>query len=91
METELPLDKMTTLEKLRTLERIWEDLLRAPEEIPSPSWHEDVLKAREERVREETVRFEDWTEAKKKIRDPEKNQMKPYHNNLSFLSAYDIL
>jgi hypothetical protein len=60
---------MTTLEKLRALERIWEDLLRAPEEIPSPSWHEDVLKARQERVREDSVDFEDWAKAKKRIRD----------------------
>ena len=33
----LPLDKMTTQEKLRALEAIWDDLSHAPEDIPSPS------------------------------------------------------
>ncbi|MBW2252120.1 MAG: addiction module antitoxin RelB, partial [Deltaproteobacteria bacterium] len=37
MEVEIPLEKMTTLDKLRALERIWDDLQRTPEDIPSPS------------------------------------------------------
>lgn len=69
MEVKIPLDKMTTLEKLRALERIWDDLQRTPEDIPSPSWHADVLQAREKRVEEESSQFVDWTEAKRKIRD----------------------
>ena len=69
MEVKIPLDKMTTLEKLRALERIWDDLQRKPEDIPSPSWHGDVLQAREERIEEGSSQFLDWSEAKRKIRD----------------------
>ncbi len=69
MEVEIPLDKMTTLDKLRALQRIWDDLQRKPEDIPSPSWHGDVLQAREERIKEGSSKFLDWSEAKRKIRD----------------------
>jgi len=60
---------MTTAEKLRALEQIWEDLCRTPDEVPSPSWHADVLQDREKRAQEGSSRFVDWAEAKQKIRD----------------------
>ncbi len=69
MEVEIPLEKMTTLDKLRALQRIWDDLQRKPEDIPSPSWHGDVLQAREEGIKEGSSQFVDWSEAKRKIRD----------------------
>jgi gamma-glutamyl phosphate reductase len=69
MERVLPLDKMTTTDKLRVLEEIWDDLCRRAEEIPSPAWHADVLRAREKRIKERSSRFMDWTDAKRKIRD----------------------
>ena len=69
MEMEIQLDKMTTSEKLRVLEMIWDDLQRKPDEIPSPSWHKDVLKAREGRVQDGGAHFVDWSESKRKIRD----------------------
>ena len=59
----LPLEKMTRLEK------IWDDLCRDPELIPSPSWHEDVLKAREMEIDERKATFESFDLAKKRIRD----------------------
>ena len=69
MELQIPLDKMTTLDKLRALERIWDDLQRKPDDVPSPSWHSDVLQAREARVKEGSSQFLDWSEAKSRIRD----------------------
>ena len=69
MELQIPLDSMTTLDKLRALERIWDDLQRKPENIPSPSWHGDVLQDRESRIKEGSSQFLDWTEAKTRIRD----------------------
>jgi len=68
MHVTIPLDKMTTEDKLRAIEDIWEDLLRTPEEIPSPAWHADVLRAREDRVREGSSQFGDWGNAKRRIR-----------------------
>ncbi len=68
MDLEIPLEKMTTEEKLRTLEKIWDDLQRTPENIPSPSWHKDILKTREKRVKDGTSKFLDWDEVKGNIR-----------------------
>jgi hypothetical protein len=65
----LALAEMTTADKLRAMEEIWDDLLRTPEPIPSPAWHGDVLRARESRVREGKSHYGDWTRAKRRIRE----------------------
>ena len=69
MTLNIPLDKMSVADKLRALEQLWEDLCRTPEDIPSPSWHEDVLRAREKRAEEGMSHFRDWTDAKARIRN----------------------
>jgi hypothetical protein len=68
MKRTIPLNEMTTAEKLQAIEEIWADLERTSEEIPSPGWHGDVLAAREGRVREGTSQFSDWDAAKQRIR-----------------------
>ncbi|NVM21583.1 MAG: addiction module protein [Desulfobacterales bacterium] len=68
MEFVLPLDKMTTSDKLAAMERLWEDLCRNPESVPSPLWHGDVLSAREQRVREGRAEFATFDAAKDRIR-----------------------
>jgi len=69
MERLIGLEEMTTADKLRALEQIWDDLLRTPEEVPSPAWHEDVLRAREHRIVEGSADFSDWPDAKRRIRE----------------------
>jgi hypothetical protein len=69
MELTIPLDQMTTEEKLRALEEIWENLCRTPNEVPSPSWHADVLQDRERRAQQDSSQFVDWSKAKQRIRD----------------------
>lgn len=69
MKLALPLDQMTTAEKLRALEQIWENLCRTPNEVPAPSWHADVLQDREKRIQQGSSQFVDWSEAKQRIRD----------------------
>lgn len=68
MGISLPLDKMTTAEKLSEMERLWDDLCRTPAEIPSPSWHEAVLAEREKRVAESKMGFIDLGEAMGRVR-----------------------
>jgi hypothetical protein len=68
MELALPLDQMTVDEKLRALERIWEDLCRSEADVPSPDWHRDVLEAREKRAGQREEPFADWEDAKLRIR-----------------------
>jgi len=69
MPVELPLDKMTTTEKLQAMEALWADLSRDPAQVPSPSWHGDILREREQRAKEGKEQFLDWDTAKKQLRD----------------------
>jgi hypothetical protein len=69
MELALALDQMTTAEKLRALEEIWESLCRTPDEVPSPSWHAEDVHDRERRAQQGSSQFVDWSEAKQRIRD----------------------
>ena len=71
MEMTLPLEQMTVDEKLRALERIWDDLTRVGS-VPSPLWHHDVLQAREARLQAGEENFTDWETAKKRIRESAK-------------------
>ncbi|MDY6954535.1 MAG: addiction module protein [Thermodesulfobacteriota bacterium] len=68
MDFPLALDKMTVSDKLAAMERLWEDLCRKPEAVPSPPWHEDVLSAREKRVKEGRAEFTPLDAAKDRIR-----------------------
>ncbi len=69
MEITLPLDQMTTAEKLRTMEALWADLSRDDSQIESPAWHGDVLHDREQRVQSGKETYLDWETAKKQLRD----------------------
>jgi hypothetical protein len=65
----LNLEEMTTEEKLQTMVILWDDICRIAPDFSSPSWHEDVLKDREQRVLDGKDKFVDWDKAKKDIRD----------------------
>jgi putative addiction module component (TIGR02574 family) len=69
MEISLPLDKMTKLDKIATMEKLWDDLCRDPESIPSPTWHKDVLEARENEISEGRAEFKSFEQVKERIRD----------------------
>jgi hypothetical protein len=69
MTITLSLDTMTVADKLQVIETIWDDLIRSAEQVPSPTWHGDVLRARELRVREGKSQYSDWDDAKRRIRE----------------------
>ncbi len=69
MTVTIPLKEMTATDKLQAIEEIWADLAREAGDIPVPSWHGDVLHARELRVAEGTARFLDIDEAKRAVRE----------------------
>jgi hypothetical protein len=69
MHLAIPLQHMTTAEKLQAIEEIWADLSRESESVPSPAWHGDVLRARERRIADGTARFLGIAEAKKAVRE----------------------
>jgi len=65
----IDLEQMTIEEKLKTMEMLWDDLCRTAPDFSSPSWHEEVLKEREQRVKDGKDRFVDWDQAKKDLWD----------------------
>jgi hypothetical protein len=69
MNISLPLDKMTSLDKIAVMEKLWDDLCHDPESIPSPTWHKGVLEAREKEVIEGRAKFTSFDLAKGKIRN----------------------
>ena len=69
MSFNLPLKDMTLHDKLSAMEALWDDLLRTPEAVESPSWHKDALAERARHVVEGTSRFTDWETAKANIRN----------------------
>jgi hypothetical protein len=69
MSITLPLDRMTTAEKLQVMEDLWADLTRNEQEFESPAWHERILKEREDRLTAGEEKPIDWEVAKKELRN----------------------
>jgi len=69
MSRTLPLDQMTTVEKLQAMEDLWVDLSRNEREFESPAWHEGVLKGREEHLKSGEETPIEWEVARKELRD----------------------
>jgi putative addiction module component (TIGR02574 family) len=69
MSMDLSLERMSIAEKLALMERLWDDLSRRPENVPSPPWHGDVLAERIAAVREGHTTFADWDNAKRRLRE----------------------
>ena len=68
MQVAIPLKDMTTSDKLRAIETLWDDLSRNPESVPSPSWHAETLKSRSSMVKRGEQKFTSWDTAKRRIR-----------------------
>lgn len=69
MSSDISLDKMTVADKLALMERLWDDLSRRPENVPSPQWHGDVLAQRMAAVRDGRTDFVSWDDAKRRLRE----------------------
>ena len=49
MSTELPLDSISTTDKLKIMESVWASLRDAPD-LPTPEWHRELLAERKRRL-----------------------------------------
>lgn len=63
----LELKDMSMEEKFRTMEMLWDDICRNVPDFPSPDWHENILKEREQMLIEGKDHFEDWQQAKQDL------------------------
>lgn len=64
----LQLNQMTTKDKIRTMESLWDDLCRHANAVASPSWHKGVLSQREKSLVKGKDKFIDWNKEKGRIR-----------------------
>ena len=69
MSLNLPLDQMTTEEKLQAMDALWADLSRNAAQFQSPAWHEQVLREREQQLKSGEDTFIDWEKAKQQLRE----------------------
>lgn len=53
----IEIEKMTTTERLQTMESLWESLSVGHKEVESPQWHEDVLSSRREHIDSGNAKF----------------------------------
>jgi hypothetical protein len=65
---EFRLNQMTVSEKVRSMETLWGDLSRKPDEIESPAWHKEALDECRRRADAGEEQFTDWAAAKDEIR-----------------------
>ena len=67
MADTIHLEEMSTEEKLRAMEMLWDDLCSKAGGVSSPAWHEGVLAERDEQQKRGDDSFEDWDTAKRNI------------------------
>ena len=60
------IDKMSVLEKMSTMEYIWNEL-QANYSEAAPAWHRDVLEARRRRIESGAARFLTMEEAEARL------------------------
>ena len=51
------IEKMSSSEKLQTMESLWDSLLDEKTEAASPQWHEQVLASRTTKIADGSARF----------------------------------
>jgi len=59
-------------EKLKLMEKLWEDLSHPDTEFESPDWHAEELAKTERRLAEGKEQVMDWDAAKKLLRNRER-------------------
>jgi len=69
VSVDISLHQLTVTEKLDLMERLWADLSRHPQDVPSPAWHGAVLDERREALRQGRTTFVAWEEARQRLLD----------------------
>ena len=67
MKVAIDLKAMTVPEKLDLMEAIWADLSKEEKNVPSPEWHDLVLKERAEKFKRGDEKPISWEEAKQQL------------------------
>jgi hypothetical protein len=65
---ELPLESMSTADKLKIMETVWSSLRDAPD-LPVPDWHRDILAERRQQLEAGQLTVSSWEDAKKRLNE----------------------
>ncbi len=68
-EKNMNIKEMSTEEKMRVMELLWDDFCGRQPDFNSPDWHESVLNERDKSFKQGKDRLIDWEQAKKEIRE----------------------
>jgi len=68
MSITLPIDEMSTTDRLQAMEDLWDSLTHEKEEIQSPVWHEEILNNRREKIKSGIAKFLTIEDLKKQYR-----------------------
>ena len=60
------ISRMSKIERLQTMETIWDSLIHETPEIESPEWHQDILADRKRNIEEGKAEFISVEEIKSK-------------------------
>ena len=53
----IEITRMSKVERLQTMEAIWDSLIHENSEIESPEWHQDILAIRKKNIEEGKAEF----------------------------------
>ncbi len=63
------IEKMTTAERLETMEALWDALCHEANEPESPEWHKDVLEERAQKINSGEAKFISVQEARRRLQE----------------------
>ena len=66
--TTTEIKKMSTIERLRAMEELWDGLCHEEQEIKSPAWHGKILEERKKKIESGEAEFISIDELKAGIR-----------------------
>jgi putative addiction module component (TIGR02574 family) len=67
MSISAEIDQMSPVERLKTMELLWDRLVRDAEAVDSPSWHGEILEGRLEKIREGKATFLSLDEVRRRL------------------------
>ena len=62
----IEIKKMSMIERLQTMEALWDSLMDEDSEIESPHWHRDILEERKRKIKKGKAEFVSLEELKAK-------------------------
>jgi hypothetical protein len=67
MLTRADIERMSIPERWAAMELLWQSIIKAKANVPSPAWHNEILKERSKSVASGKAKFFSLAEARQKL------------------------